>query len=151
MGEDVWEESSGRKVAEAAPGSRRMQAGLLLRLRQGRRGLTLYRGRFRVGNSLYLDVVSHVVGELVWILDGPDLVVAVGDQSQLGPLLEMILVIALLVAGCGAHGVRDPTLDRDRLLGAGRHCGDSEEQGTSECYSRELSHDQSSCRADFTK
>src|SRR5258708_26694942 len=74
-------------------GSRRLQAGLLLRLRQGRRGLILDRGRFRVGNSLYLDVMSHVVGELVWILDGPYLVVAIGHQSQFGPLLEMIFVI----------------------------------------------------------
>src|SRR6266851_2119849 len=108
-------------------GSRRLRAGLLLRLRQGRRGLNLDRGRFRVGNSLYLDVMSHVVGELVWILDGPYLVVAIGDQSQFGPLLEMIFVIALLVAGCGAHGVRDPTLNRDRLLSTCRHCGHSEE------------------------
>src|SRR6266849_2777248 len=120
------------KVAEAAPSSRHLQADLLLRLRQGRRGLNLDRGRIRVGDSLYLDVMSHVVGELVWILDGPYLVVAIGDQSQLGPLLEMVFVIALLIASCGAHGVRHPTLDRDRLLSTCRHCGHSEEYGQNE-------------------
>src|SRR5712692_1148054 len=77
------------KIAKAAPRGHRLQTRLLLRLGQRRRCFNLDRGRFRVGNSLYLDVMSLVVGKFIWILDGPDLVVAVGDQSELGPLLEM--------------------------------------------------------------
>src|SRR5216684_2225918 len=84
------EQPTMRKVAEAAPCSRRLPNGSLLWFRQSRCGFNLDRSRLRVGNALYLDVVSLVVSELVWILDRPDLVVAIGDQCQFGTLLNVV-------------------------------------------------------------
>src|SRR6266849_1994814 len=112
---------------KAATRSRRLEIESLLRFRKQRCRFNPDRCGLRVSNSFHLNVVSLMVRELVWILDSPDLVVAISHQGQLGAHLDVVFVGALLVAMRRTFGVRHPAFDGNRLSFLSRQGGDREE------------------------